>query len=534
MTAAKGGAGFLTERLARFLPLLALLMAILMLSTHIRLRVMLGDEGVACVNAWRLAMGQVPGRDFFEIIPPFSFYVLSLMFRVMGPTIVASRILAFAYGCLIPSLLLLLGRRLFDSPLARALPAALMIPFGVCSWPIPSHHWLADLLQIAALLAWLKALDARPALWSALAGVLSALSVMTLQDQGLYWIAAVSLLALPAAPREARRPLAIGWLSGIGAVLAVTALVLLPSASLVSLFQDWFLLPLTHYGRSQGRFADNAGGWLDVLQNLRGGALAQSPVLTSMALLTYALVFALPITAALSAALLWRERLRRPVLAVLAAGCLAFLGGALHRWAIMNLIWAAAVPSLLVAALADLWLKSASAWKRRCAIALTCPALCLFLLFGALRSYQVTRGPLFQVESPAGNLTTTSVAEARSLQGFLDAIESQVPPRAPAFIHGFVPLVGFLSGHPDPTRFTVLLTATGYNSRDQGLEWMRELDSANIQWGFGPRWTPVAGDPADMYLAEKFEPAWENGSFVLWRRRQSLREPSKGDGKSHG
>ena len=511
---------FSPPSLAAYLPLLALLMAVLTLSTHIRLRVMLGDEGVTCVNAWRLTMGQMPGRDFFEIIPPFSFYVLSLLFRVAGPTLVASRALAFVYGCLLPLLLLLLGRRLFTSPIARALPVAFMIPFGVCAWPIPSHHWLADILQLGALLAWLRALEKAPIRWSFCAGALSGLTVVTLQDQGLYWIGAATLLILPTAPRGTRKALGLGWLGGIALVLAVAAAALLPSASPQLLAHDWFLLPLTHYQSSQGHFQETGAGWSEVLRNLREGALAQSPVLATLALFSYAVVFALPLLAALSAFSLWRSRLfDTPRLAVLVAAALAFAGGALHRWTIMNLVWAAAAPSLLLAAQADGWWESASKWKRRTAHSFCATVLGLFFLFGALRSYQVMRGPLYQVSTPAGNLTTLYTTEAEGLQGYLDAIVHLVPEGAPAFTHGFVPLVGFLTGHPNPTRFTILLTATGYNSPEQGQEWIAEVESGNIQWGLGPRWALTPEDPVARYLTERFEPVWQNGFFVLWRRR---------------
>lgn len=519
----------LRTRLLGLLPLLALLMAILTLSTHIRLRVMLGDEGVTCVNAWRLAMGQMPGKDFFEIIPPFSFYVLSLLFRVAGPTLIASRALAFVYGCLLPLLLLLLSRRLFTAPVARALPVAFMIPFGVCAWPIPSHHWLVDILQLGAILAWLLALERAPLPWSFCAGALSGLAVMTLQDQGLYWIAAATFLVLPTAPRATRKALALGWCGGGALALTVAAATLLPGAGLQLLVRDWFLLPLTHYQPSQGRFQETGAGWSEVLRSLHGGAFSQSPVLATLALLSYVLVFALPLLAALSVLSLWRSRLfdkRR--LAVLLAAALAFVGGALHRWTIMNLVWAAAAPSLLLAAQADNWLESTSKWRRWTAYSFCAAVLGLFFLFGALRSYQVMRGPVYEVSAPAGNIATLYLPEAEAVREYLDAIVRLVPNGTPAFAYGYVPLVGFLTGHPNPTKYTVLLTASGYNSREQGQEWIAEVESGNIQWGFSPRWAVTPEDPVARYLVESFEPAWQNGFFILWRRRFSPKPGSGG------
>jgi hypothetical protein len=507
---------------AVYLPLLSLFMALLTLSTHIRLRVILGDEGVTCVNAWRLMTGQAPGKDFFEIIPPLSFSALSFLFRLLGPTLFASRVLAFAYGLLLLLLIALLSRRLLASPVARALPVAFLIPFGVGSWPIPSHHWLVDVLQLGALLALLLAIESRPVWWSLLAGALSGLAVLSLQDQGLYWIASATFLLLVTAPRASRRSLALGWFGGGAAILGAAALWLIPGTGLSVLLHDWIILPLTHYSASQGGLVETGAGWREVFRAASGGSFRQSPVFTAVTLLSYALVFALPVLAAISLVALIRGRhVEAPRLALLAAAGCAFAGGALHRLSIMNLVWAAGGLLPLVASHADAWTRSPRAWQRRSAYGFCGGVLALCLLFGALRNVQVMRGPVYQVSAPAGVLTTLRAAEASAVQEAVDAIARSIPPGGPMFTYGFVPLIGFLTEHPNPTRYTVMLTATGYNSAEQGQRWIGQLESANIQWGVGPRGSLDSRDPAARYLIENFVPVWQNSSLVLWKRRSA-------------
>jgi hypothetical protein len=93
----------------------------------------------------------------------------------------------------------------------------------------------------------------------------------------------------------------------------------------------------------------------------------------------------------------------------------------------------------------------------------------------------------------------------------------RVPADAPAFCKGFIPLVSFLSGRPNPTPYTFLLTP-GYNTDSQAREWMASLDARNIQWGFSERFTPRKGDLVDDYLLRVYRPVWNNEEYVLWQR----------------
>jgi 4-amino-4-deoxy-L-arabinose transferase-like glycosyltransferase len=107
-------------------------------------------------------------------------------------------LLAFLYGLLLIFLTERLTARFTDDPLTRAMPIAVLAIAGVSSWPMPSHHWVVDLLQLGALLLLLSALRGeKTAGVGTAAGVLSALGCFTLQHQGAYLVLALIFFFFP-------------------------------------------------------------------------------------------------------------------------------------------------------------------------------------------------------------------------------------------------------------------------------------------------------------------------------------------------
>ncbi len=106
-------------------------------------KLLLGDEGTILLDAWRIASGEIPHRDFFQGFPPASFIPTAALFLLFGPSLLAGRLLAFALAVSIVLSLDLVLRKLEADRVLRLLSLALLIPFGVSYWPIPSHHWWA-------------------------------------------------------------------------------------------------------------------------------------------------------------------------------------------------------------------------------------------------------------------------------------------------------------------------------------------------------------------------------------------------------
>lgn len=512
----RGAADGRRARWSALLPPLALALGALFLLLHFDLKPVLGDEGVTAVDAWRMARGEIPHRDFFEIVPPLSAGLLSWAFSLFGLGTFTLRAAGVLYGAALLGLTYLAARRFCPLPAAAALPLALLVPFGVGAWPFPSHHWLADLLCLAALLALLRALEGAVLPYATLGGAALAGACFTLQDQGgLALLAALAVLFWVVPGRRGRYfgGLALG---GLAATLAVWFLWL--PADPVALWHDWFAFPASQYRR----IPDNAVDLLDAVSHLGRQwdleALRLAPLHAGSVALASTLLFLLPLACLPAAWALWREQGRPKAETVLLLGfAAAFVGTALHRWSLMNLIWAAPLPAIVVASALGRGANSQAPWVRRSVATLLGICLAVFLAAGLLRIAFVLRVPGHAVSGPAGSYRTFNPHEARALQEFVDAIQSRVPAGEGAFVRGFIPLASFLTLRPNPTPFTFYLPS-GYQTPSQAERWTRSLESGPVRWGFSTDTPLDLTDPADVYLAARYRVVWRNGVFCLWER----------------
>jgi len=501
------------------LPVAVAGLGVLFLLAHLSLKPVVGDEGVTAVDAWRLLSGQVPHRDYFEVIPPLSAGVLSWTFRLFGVGVSSVRGLGFAYGVVLLLLTWALARRFCLTPLYQALPLAVLVPFGAGAWPFPSHHWLADLFCLGALLALAGASEGS---WTfsraAVGGGAIAAACFTLQDQGGLALLA-ALLPLPWIGRDFRKRYLSGLvLGGLAVAAAVSFLWLPPDPGLLG--YDWFAFPALHYRQ----IPENAVGLMDSFSQLLGQwdpvALRIAPLHAGAVASASMLLFALPFCSLAGVWPLWRDRsLPRPVVVLLVAFTAASLGTALHRWSLMNLIWAIPIPAVAVAAALSRAPESWPSLARKGAVILTCTLLGVFLSAGILRGAFVLRNPGHKVTGLAGAYRTFNSHEAESLQGFLDAIETRVPRGEGAFVRGFIPLVSFLSLRPNPTPFTCYIPSLGYQTPAQAERLCRSIEERHVRWGISSDTPFDPTDPADVYLSARYRVVWRNGTYALLERR---------------
>src|SRR2546426_10326744 len=69
------------------------------------------DEGIILQGAQRILQGQVLYRDFFSFFTPGSYYLLALLFKIFGSSILIGRSALVIYGGLFSALTYLLARR---------------------------------------------------------------------------------------------------------------------------------------------------------------------------------------------------------------------------------------------------------------------------------------------------------------------------------------------------------------------------------------------------------------------------------------
>src|SRR6185437_11178615 len=88
------------------------LCSILCLYPFMRVFLPVGDEGTLIYDAVRITQGQVPYRDFFEVMGPGTFYWVALFFRLFGITWFATRVALMVTSIATAFLMFFLTRRL--------------------------------------------------------------------------------------------------------------------------------------------------------------------------------------------------------------------------------------------------------------------------------------------------------------------------------------------------------------------------------------------------------------------------------------
>jgi hypothetical protein len=176
------------------------------------------DEGIILTDAMLTSMGQVPFRDFYTNYPPGMFVTIATVWRLLGTSVLAARVLGLASHLVIAVMAGrlggLIGGRQF-SLFTLGIVGAWLTLIG----PLPSA-WIVALATTFAAGLVLCGAAAPPAIgrWLAAGALLGVTSWYRLDLAGY---ATVSVLAFAAviALRDSRRPLI-----AVAAGLAVTAL----------------------------------------------------------------------------------------------------------------------------------------------------------------------------------------------------------------------------------------------------------------------------------------------------------------------
>lgn len=480
-------------------------------------KISLLDEGVLNMGAWRVAQGQVPYRDFFLPTTPLAWYALGGFFRILGVGLLQERVFAAIVGLALVGLTLLLARRLTSSPLFAALPVAFLCQAGMSTWPFANHHWLADVLVLGSALSMDFAAEGRPFPRAFAAGILAALAFWSLHDQGLYFLVLATLLALPWKEGALRNPVVKGWTSGLASGLVPPALFLLWKAGFPALWDALVLFPLTGYKGIEGNRLSILFPLTEIALPWRSDAWKAAPlyyaVLTATSFLIFVTFFAAPLLLAVAR---WKKWAPDPRWGLLAAGALAFMGAAAHRWGPINLMWAIPFPALVAAWALQRWDSSERTPRSRWAKRLAMGFAVLFCALGALRVWTLARPDgAHPIHTPAGTLFAQNARQALALQEAVDVIHGELGAQDPLLVSQ-MPLLQFMVQRPNPTRFDLFMPPD-YTTPAQVREVLRALDASAVRWVVTPRKRP-SDDAFGRYLIENFQPIWGNPIGILWQR----------------
>jgi hypothetical protein len=104
--------------------------ALLILTVPLKSPFNIYDEGFALFNAVKAMGGEVPFRDFWSIYPPGQSYVLAVVFRLFGQSVLSGRIYDTFVRLAISILVYVLGKRLVDPGTAAVCAISVAICLG--------------------------------------------------------------------------------------------------------------------------------------------------------------------------------------------------------------------------------------------------------------------------------------------------------------------------------------------------------------------------------------------------------------------
>jgi hypothetical protein len=416
-----------------------------------------GDEGSIVYGAIRLLGGELPYRDFFEVMGPGSFLWLSAWFSVLGETWLALRLAMMVVWIGSVMLLYWLTLQVHDGAW-RLIPSMTYVCVAVPIWLAASQHWDSNAAAFLALMSYVSSRHSvSRSRWIG-CGLLVGVVGLFSQQKGTCLL--ISLILSETLH---------GYLSGkwrarlrnaqsisLGAIFVGAAWV--GTYASVGALNDWFYAvvrwPLEQYGPTNrlpygyGLFEWLVPSWMSILRALPLGPLSR--VLAALMVLALVVVLLVPLAAPITAGLIVRRRDDHDRFALL--GTLSIAGFGLfiaeaHRPDVVHLLYG--TPLLLVVAVA----LSTYVRHRTASIAVGVFG-CMFAAGVSLIGLvNLARSPIavVTVHSRRGDYRAVRRDEA------LEFLESNLSPGQTAFIYPYYPMYYFLANLRNPTRYSTLM-----------------------------------------------------------------------------
>jgi len=491
-----------------WLPLVALVTVVLCLP-FLRTLSSLGDEGVLLHGAERMLQGDRIYADFFEFLPPGGFVLTEIWLRVAGLSMLAERSLAIIIIAGIACFTFLACRQASrNAPLAAALTIGWVV-MSQGTWTQLSHHWFTTMFSMAgiwAALAFAQDADHRRR-WPLISGATSGMAAMVTPTCG-----ALAMLAALTAFFPVRRHRAALIVYVVACALVPVALLayLLWRNALVTGFDDVILSTAAHYASIQGLPYGHGATFGNALLN-----------------------YVFPFAAALAFAVYVRDRFvgsRDHVLAPAAAFCLAGLVACYPRADVFHIAFEVPLACPLLAYCAD---RLARVWRptyRMAAMVAIGGLLAPAVLGYAVTVLCVSRGEI--TPTPRGGLAFFLMPGASEMLVRIAAL----PDGDKLFFYPFMPMMPFLSGRDDVSKYDVL--TPGYSLPSQYREacvsalrhadWVvidrHWTDPAELKHNFPAMRNPQPPETRafEQALDSSFELVAQEGTFELRHRRTGV------------
>ena len=205
----------------------------------------LGDEGVLLHAAVRILGGEVLYRDFFGILPPAGYIVVTAWMKLFGIGFASVR--ALAVGVIVGTAALIYAAARLSSG-SRPLAALVAIAWAVLSQgalTVINHHWFTTAASMASAVGLLLVVDGAPRRGVAFAaGLFAGIAAMVSSTRGALMCVAVLVVLLTVPTSRARL---LSAMAGIALFPTAMILYVAANAALAAAFDDVILYPAHHY-----------------------------------------------------------------------------------------------------------------------------------------------------------------------------------------------------------------------------------------------------------------------------------------------
>jgi len=428
----------------------------------------LNDEGIYLDGGLRVLHGQTPYKDFFSLTGPGTFVLEAASLRIFGTTLAAGRMPVVLDIAILTACLFWLVSKL-SNQLTASLASFTFLAFVTIgdTAVVANHRWDSSAWAVLAVTLIFavseRAADEKSKLTAFAAGIAIGIASWCTPPVAL---AAVALGVCLVAYR-ATRGLSAAYAGGVAVALAAGLIWIISKGALPAMLESLLWSASNYSGANRVWYGSVTGGYANLLH-------AASPVDTAMTIGLLAFL-TLPATLPfLSAMWLWKRPSRNVVL-LLATG-FALILSTYPRWDLNHLTWISAPFYALTAALI-----ARTSFKKPAAVIALIVAGCCFMVSIQQRLHETIR--------------ITSVGSVHGKPADLDVlamIQARVKPTDTLFVFPYRPLLYFVTGAHNPTRYSFL--QPGMFSDSDEAEALSELRA------HPPRWVFYTHVPAEAYL----------------------------------
>ena len=420
----------------------------------------LGDEGVLLHGAVRILHGETLYRDFFAILPPGGYLIVTGWMKLFGVGFGSARALAVAVIAGIAALIYAATRVSSGSrPLAALIAIAWVVP-SQGALTVINHHWFTTAASMASAIVLLLLVDRVPLRGGVFAaGLFAGLAAMVSSTRGA--LLCVALLAVLLTLRAGRSRL-LTAMAGMALAPMAIGLHVAANGTLGAAFHDVIRYPALHYAGIQ-------------YVSFGAGASLQHLALVALFPLSFVLAGA---ALALKRLALWHDPRFRVSLALAIVGLL----GSYPRPDYLHILFTVPLAAPLFALVGVHIPRPA-----RITVGALFIGLSLVGLAGAIAAATVvSRSPA--VPTARGLVVPDQDLPARDFAALMFEVD-HIPKGSGFFFYPYIPLLPYLTGRHHVAAVDLLIP--GYTSADQFRQTCVRV-AAEAEWVVVDRkWTPT-------------------------------------------